>query len=204
MFNGITWPSCSDHRQYGVFPSAEHLYRAYLRCHGFLNNSPMSQFHHPLLTNQNAMWPNWPTFHQLDPLHTNFTNYSPICPTFHQCFSNLANFSPQLDQPPAKYTKTFHQLHQLFTKITHVSPTFHELHQLVRQLFTNFSPTSPAPGQIHQLHQLYANFTIFSPTWPVHRLFTIFSPTWLLREPLVITDGLTSYNWTHKSAKLLS
>ena len=26
----------------------------------------------------------------------------------------------------------------------------------------------------------------------------------VLREPLVITDGLTSYNWTHKSAKLLS
>lgn len=31
---------------------------------------------------------------------------------------------------------------------------------------------------------------------PMHKM--------LLREPLVITDGLTSYNWTHKSAKLLS
>ena len=26
----------------------------------------------------------------------------------------------------------------------------------------------------------------------------------ILRQPLVITDGLTSYNWTHKSANLLS
>ena len=26
----------------------------------------------------------------------------------------------------------------------------------------------------------------------------------ILREPLFITDGLISYNWSHKSAKLLS
>ena len=167
LFNGITWPSCSDQRQYGVFPSAGHLYRAYLRCHRFLNNSPISQFHHPLLTNQNAVWPNWPTwqtFHQLDQLPTNFSPTWPAPHQIHQIHQLFTNFSPTLAQLFTSFFPTwptFHQLHQLFTNFTNFSPTSPTLHQN-HQRFTNFSPTSPFSPTFHQL------FTNFSPTWPTN------------------------------------
>ena len=126
MFNWITWPSCGDQKQYGVFPSSKHLYRGYLRCHGFLNNSPTSQFHHPLLTNQNTMWPNWPAWPNWpDPFLTNLTDLTHVWPT--------------VDQVLTKFSPTW--LGQLFTNFW---PTFH-------QLFTNFSPTWPT---FHQLDQI--------------------------------------------------
>ena len=126
MFNWIiTGPSCGDQKQYGGFPSAEHLYWGYLRCHGLLNNSPTSQFHPPLLTKQNTLWPNWPPWPTWPPdLFLN--NFWPTWPTFHQ-----------LDQ-------LFTTFHQLFTNLTNFSPTFH-------QLFTKFSPTWPTFEQLDQL-----------------------------------------------------
>ena len=125
MFNWITWPSCGDQKHYGVFPSSEHLYRGYLRCHGFLNNSPTSQFHHPLLTNQNTMWPTWPTwpywpiFDKLDGLDPCLTNCWPsfdqvftdlTWPTFHQLFTNLTNFSPTWPNWPDNKQPTAKQI----------------------------------------------------------------------------------------------
>ena len=171
MFNWITWPSCVDQRQYGVFPSAGHLYRAYLRCHGFLNSSPISQFHRPQLTNQNAMWPNWPTFHQLDQLPTNFSPTWPAPGQIHQLFTNFTNFSPSFHQLFTNFSPTFHQL------FTNFSPTFHQLHQPFTTFtkLTNFSLTSPT---FHQLPQLFTNFTNLtrprsnSPTSPIFANFT--------------------------------
>ena len=119
MFNWIAWPSCGDQKHYGVFPSSEHLYRGYLRCHGFLNNSPTSQFHHPLLTNQNTMWPNWPTWQNWPIFLTNLTDLTHVWPTVDQV---LTKFSPTwLDQLFTNFSQTwltFHQLDQLFTNLT--------------------------------------------------------------------------------------
>ena len=147
-------------KQYGLFPSAKHLYWGDLRCNGFLNNSPTSQFLHLLLTNQNAMWPNWPIFDQFLPnfspiLHQLFTNFSPVIWFSDQLSTNCSPTWPtsplhQLFPTSTSSTSpTFHQIHQLFTNS---SPTFH-------QFFTNFTNVTSISPTFHQLDELLTNLT---------------------------------------------
>ena len=142
----ITWPSCGDQKQYGVFPSAGHLYRGYLRCHRFFK-----QFSHFTLSS--------PAVDKPDRHLTNLT-------TSDQLPTNLANFWPTFDQLNQFLTKLLTNLTNFWPICLFFLPTWPSW-SIIDQLLTNFWPILLIPDQFFTNLTNFVNFRPTRPTWPM-------------------------------------